>query len=376
MHVLKVMSCTACGQQLAGPALQTSSAVITGSVFPSHGCVIASQIVWMTQMSHPPAVLYYVKSLFCLQSRAWNHYLILSLSLYTEDQVYTCNPQQFSCANGNCILEKWVCDGNNDCGDNSDEAQELQCGKTCHSRLYKPASQCTCYLLVWFVFWISGSRTCNPSDFTCPTWYQGSPRCIPLSYVCDGEKDCADAADELHNCPNRTCHMNEFACANGRCILLPFQWVFTLQQYPTMHFKSNATQNIPKIHTVCVKLLSCDRVNDCGDSSDEIGCVYGTCSSTEFTCQNGVCIPSTYACDGYIDCQDGSDELEGLCRSPEPTCAPGQFMCNSGECIDIHNVCNQQRDCSDNSDEKGCGKTTLHVWEKAHFSDVPETANK
>uniref|UniRef100_A0A673KNY1 Low-density lipoprotein receptor-related protein 2-like n=1 Tax=Sinocyclocheilus rhinocerous TaxID=307959 RepID=A0A673KNY1_9TELE len=136
------------------------------------------------------------------------------------------------------------------------------------------------------LFCISGSRTCNPSDFTCPTWYPGSPRCIPWSYVCD-------------------------------------------------------------------------RVNDCGDSSDEIGCVYRTCSSQEFTCQNGVCIPSTYVCDGYIDCQDGTDELEGLCRSPEPTCAPGEFMCNSGECIDIHKVCDHQRDCSDNSDEKGCGKTPL-----------------
>lgn len=119
-------------------------------------------------------------------------------------------------------------------------------------------------------------------------------------------------------------------------------------------------------NTVCVNLLlSCDRVNDCGDGSDEIGCMYGTCSSQQFTCQNGVCIPSTYVCDGYTDCQDGSDELEGLCMSPEPTCAPGDFMCNSGECIDIHKVCNQQRDCSDNSDEKGCGKTPLCILEKA-----------
>lgn len=252
MHVLKIMSCTACGQQLAGPALQTSSAVITGSVFPSHGCVIASQIVWTTPMSHPPAV--HVESLSCLQSRAWNHYLMHSLSLSTEDQVYTCNPQQFSCANGNCILETWVCDGNNDCGDNSDEAQELQCGEACHlfSKLYTPAIQCTYYLLVWLVFCISGSRTCKPSDFTCPTWYQGSPRCIPWSYVCDGEKDCVDAADELHNCPNRTCHMNEFACTNGRCILVPFQWVLPFWQYPTIYIKSNAFQNILKKYILCV----------------------------------------------------------------------------------------------------------------------------
>lgn len=97
-------------------------------------------------------------------------------------------------------------------------------------------------------------------------------------------------------------------------------------------------------------------MNDCGDGSDERGCTYDTCASHEFTCQNGVCVPSWYVCDGEADCQDGSDELESLCYSPVPTCAPGQFMCKTGQCIDINKVCNQQRDCSDNSDEKGCGE--------------------
>lgn len=70
-----------------------------------------------------------------------------------------------------------------------------------------------------------GERTCSSNQFTCPTWYPGHPRCVPLNAVCDGEKDCANAADELQNCPIRNCHMNEFACANGLCILIPYQCV-------------------------------------------------------------------------------------------------------------------------------------------------------
>ena len=33
----------------------------------------------------------------------------------------TCSPLYFKCNNNKCIIANWVCDGDNDCGDNSDE---------------------------------------------------------------------------------------------------------------------------------------------------------------------------------------------------------------------------------------------------------------
>lgn len=44
-----------------------------------------------------------------------------------------CQPGEFACANNRCIQERWKCDGDNDCLDNSDEAPAL-----CRESLFPP----------------------------------------------------------------------------------------------------------------------------------------------------------------------------------------------------------------------------------------------
>ena len=41
--------------------------------------------------------------------------------------VQQCLPQHFACNNTLCIHKVWVCDGDDDCGDGSDESPKL-CG--------------------------------------------------------------------------------------------------------------------------------------------------------------------------------------------------------------------------------------------------------
>lgn len=38
---------------------------------------------------------------------------------------HTCSVDYFQCANNNCVPKYWQCDGDDDCGDNSDEVRFL-----------------------------------------------------------------------------------------------------------------------------------------------------------------------------------------------------------------------------------------------------------
>lgn len=44
-----------------------------------------------------------------------------------------CEPNEFQCDNGRCVLKTWRCDSDNDCGDGSDE-------RNCATN--PPGSQC------------------------------------------------------------------------------------------------------------------------------------------------------------------------------------------------------------------------------------------
>lgn len=54
-----------------------------------------------------------------------------------------------------------------------------------------------------------------------------------------------------------------------------------------------------------------------GQWNDATSPIYPTdvveCEEDEFTCRNGLCIPSSQVCDGLSDCSDRSDEREDEC---------------------------------------------------------------
>uniref|UniRef100_A0A672JBW6 Low density lipoprotein receptor-related protein 2b n=1 Tax=Salarias fasciatus TaxID=181472 RepID=A0A672JBW6_SALFA len=113
------------------------------------------------------------------------------------------------------------------------------------------------------------------------------------------------------------------------------------QTCTTDQFTCQEGQCIPSVYR-------CDHVNDCVDNSDENNCNYPTC--TEKTCANGACYKHSQHCNGRPDCRDGSDESNCTIQH----CSTHQFECANGYCIPLAFRCDHWDDCSDGSDEQGC----------------------
>lgn len=78
------------------------------------------------------------------------------------------------------------------------------------------------------------------------------------------------------------------------------------------------------------------------------------CHGVQFRCENALCIPGAFHCDGYLDCSDGSDEV----NCSRIACPDNKFMCPRGgvggspKCIAKSQLCDGKRDCEDGADEE------------------------
>jgi hypothetical protein len=172
---------------------------------------------------------------------------------------------EFTCSNGETVPNSWVCDGDNDCGDESDEqgCVEFMCADGSDS--IPEARRC------------NGNNDCvdGSDEVDCPNFFacadgEGS---IPESWLCNGYSDCGDGSDEL-DCPGL------FACADGEGSV-PEAW-------------------------------QCDGDLDCADGSDEAGC-------PTYTCANGQQVFAGARCNFFEECEDGSDEAgcaQVICPMP------------------------------------------------------------
>lgn len=170
---------------------------------------------------------------------------------YTACELARGCPTPFTCTNGQSIPADYVCDGEDDCGDDSDERQGC------------------------------------PDPFTCDSGHT-----VPSSFECDAFEDCADGSDE-QDCPA------PFTCSDGES--LPVSWV--CDGFPDCSDGADERQDCPES---CQSAWALE-VLECGELSAELQLQVSICFG--FTCGDGEELPGSQVCDGVDDCADGTDEL-------------------------------------------------------------------
>ncbi|CAD6194735.1 unnamed protein product [Caenorhabditis auriculariae] len=291
-----------------------------------------------------------------------------------EDKDYMdgipCNATtHFSCSsNEKCIPKTQVCDGDDDCGDNSDE---------------DPAGVCS-WLRVRLPF-IPVSE-----DFTCSSLYFQCDRtnCIPNEYVCDGSRDCVDGSDEnAEMCSNRPrkCFFSMFQCDNNTCIDASmkcngFRDCPNGEDEADCHFEKCASTEFRCGTGACIDQSQvCDGVTNCKDGLDEAHCNEGCIQGHQFRCDSGsVCLDMIFRCDGVRDCSDGSDEDQKFCKGKLfPSSKANEFLCPSNEkCIRRAMVCDGTMDCIDGADELNCPTAACNLTTDFACADGSKCVSK
>ncbi len=296
-----------------------------------------------------------------------------------------CLSGHFTCYDGTCVLEHYVCDGVTDCPDSTDE---VDCDHVC---TFADGNDAT-GMKDCFSSCATPVCTCNDLYFHCTLG-----GCIPWSRICNGVNDCPNDEDEkvcefyylgsLRHITQNIDTLNvaddigpfseEFYCGGGKTIPLTLkndlvpdcldqsdeeEYHNFLKQGSKTTYSTNMSlcddpeqttcvQNFPRVcyprHLYCThELYQLDMVG-CRNGAHLSNCQYHTCPS-QFKCPDAYCIPMHSICDGKQDCPDGDDEIQ--CQSLS---CPGFLLCRHDNiCVHQYDVWRDHVKCPISIDDK------------------------
>ncbi|XP_070570237.1 low-density lipoprotein receptor-like [Ptychodera flava] len=192
---------------------------------------------------------------------------------------HTCGVEAFECAGNECIHSVYVCDGNTDCINGSDEIG--------------------CNMAV----------ACPTNTFRCE-----NGKCVSMTFYCDFIDHCGDDSDE-EACVYPNCTVDQFKCDNNQCVhkskhcdLMEDCYDGSDEKYCDVckGFLCYYVDFIPE-HAQCDGELDCAGIEredetDCdyggtvSSSSEEVDMPIESCSVEEFRCLNGPCVDRKWMC--------------------------------------------------------------------------------
>ncbi|XP_078720199.1 low-density lipoprotein receptor-related protein 3-like [Lampetra fluviatilis] len=303
-------------------------------------------------------------------------------------QATQCPDDQLRCANGRCVLRTWECNGQDECGDGSDE-------RGCKPNVAQIGgpenAPCGSHWLRNFYGWFSSPRYPHayPAGANC-RWVINTDDARPLVLLFVDLQLAPGSTDTLEVFEGLNSGNDSDAGFGSEVAVKPLVQLTGLKRYDlpvsvqtasgqvVVRFFSdrrsssargfNATYRVagycPPLQHPCGGGGSdggcyddsqrCDGHWDCVDGRDEAGC--GQCPQEQFPCAkpslgSGAgtsCYGRAERCNYQTQCPDGSDERHCL------SCQPGTWHCHNDRCIFESWVCDGQDDCGDGSDEKEC----------------------
>ncbi|XP_055591150.1 low-density lipoprotein receptor-related protein 1 [Uranotaenia lowii] len=200
------------------------------------------------------------------------------------EKCYRC--AEFECKNGACVGFDLLCDGVNNCGDNSDEAQ---------------------------------CNECKPSEFYCSPY-----GCIDRSQMCDPKLNCLNAFSDC--LPN-----GNSSNANGSSLSIP-----TVKTQTDLMM-----QCVLDVNVLCGNNKDCANNfrRQCQNITVPVFNETTTCHHPNRLCRpTNTCIQPDQLCDGRVDCPDNTDEgfrcNDKICGRSEKQCshqcynAPEGYICS------------------------------------------------